>query len=278
MDNLFGEFGWMIVPLAMSMVLATMQGYLGLHIVRRKVIFVDLALAQVAALGTVVAVYFGLGHGHEEEGIVSYAASLLFTFLGAALFAITRARKERVPQEAFIGIVYAVASGAAILLLAKTGGEAEHLKSMLVGNILLVSWHDVLKTAILFSAIGFLHWLWRKPFFMLSDDPEGAYASGLRVRLWDFLFYSTFGIVITSAVAVAGVLLVFCYLVVPAVCAVLLSDRTRPQLFIAWLVGVLASALGMYLSYSGDLPTGPSIVVSLGALLLLSILISRLKP
>ncbi|MBI2891349.1 MAG: metal ABC transporter permease [Nitrospirae bacterium] len=258
---------WLWAPLTLCLVMTGLLGYLGLHIIRRKVIFVDLALAQIAALGTIYAVYLGYDLEKPEDAAFVYAFSLGATFLGAALFSLARMRRERIPQEAFIGIVYAASSGVAILLLSRSTGEGEHLKSMLVGNILLVTWPQVLKTAAVYAGVGALHWIWRRPFFLLSEDPQGAEARGMRIRLWDFVFYATFGVVITTAVSKAGVLLVFCYLVVPAVCAMLISERLGAQLGLAWLVGLLCSAAGMFLSYHGDFPTGPSVVAAFAALL-----------
>jgi zinc/manganese transport system permease protein len=258
----------MLPPLVMCLVLTGIHGYLGIHVLSRKVIFVDLALAQIAAFGTAVALVLGWDPVHDAT--VVYLFSLGFTFLGAAVFAITRMRHERVPQEAFIGITYATGSALAILLLARTPGESEHIKEMLVGNILLVTWPQILKTAVLYGAIGVFHWAFRKPFLEISLDPEGAVARGRRIPLWDFAFYASFGFVITSSVRVAGVLLVFSYLVVPAVISFMFQDRTAPRIAAAWAIGTLGSAAGMVLSYYGDLPTGPSVVGCFAAILVLA--------
>jgi zinc/manganese transport system permease protein len=265
-----GELRWMLPPLVMCLVLTGIHGYLGIHVLSRKVIFVDLALAQIAALGTAYGYMLGYDPRRPGDGVIVYLFSLGFTFLGAGVFALTRMRHEKVPQEAFIGIVYATASALAILLLAKLPGESEHIKEMLVGNILLVTWPDIGKTALVYSAIGLFHYLYRRPFLEISLDPEGALARGTRVRLWDFLFYASFGFVITSSVAVAGVLLVFSYLVVPAVIAFMFSERVGRRIALAWVVGTLCSALGMLLSYYGDLPTAPSVVACFAALLALA--------
>jgi zinc/manganese transport system permease protein len=207
MTSVLSELRWMLPPLAMCLVLTGIHGYLGIHVLSRKVIFVDLALAQIAALGSTYA--FLLGYDPRTDSGTVYLFSLGFTFIGAAVFSLTRMRHDKVPQEAFIGIVYATASATSLLLLAKASGEAEHIKEMLVGNILLVTWPTIIKTAIIYAVIGAFHWIFRKPFFEISADPEAALARGRRVRLWDFFFYASFGLVITSSVAVAGVLLVF---------------------------------------------------------------------
>ena len=205
----------------------------------------------------------------DPHGGWSYWISLGFTFLGAAIFAVARTRRGHIPQEAFIGIAYAVASAMAILLMSKATGETEHLKDMLVGNILAVSWAEVRRTALLYGVVGLFHYMFRKNFLLISMNHEKAESLGINVRLWDFLFYASFGFVVTSSVAIAGVLLVFCYLIVPSVGAMLFADRIGPRLAIGWTMGTLVSALGCYLSVLLDTPTGATIVVTFGAVLLL---------
>src|SRR6202049_1532916 len=205
-------FRFLLWPFVASLILTGIHAYLGVHVVERGVIFVDLALAQIAALGATVAILIGM----DPHGGGAYWLSLAFPFVGAAIFAFARTRRGHIPQEAFIGIAYAVASAAAILAMSKATGETEHLKDMLVGNILAVSWPEVTKTAILYGAVGLFHYFFRRKFLLISMDPHGAEAEGISVRLWDFLFYASFGFVVTSSVAIAGVLLVFCYLIVPS--------------------------------------------------------------
>jgi zinc/manganese transport system permease protein len=247
-----------------SLILTGIHAYLGVHVVERGVIFVDLALAQIAALGATVAIVVGI----NPHGRGSYWISLGFTFLGAAIFALARSRRGHIPQEAFIGIAYAVASATAILLMSKATGETEHLKDMLVGNILAVSWSEVKVTALLYGAVGIFHYVFRKKFLLISMNHDKAEQAGLNVRFWDFLFYASFGFVVTSSVAIAGVLLVFCYLIVPSVGAMLFADRIGSRLAIGWTMGTLVSALGVYLSAQIDLPTGATIVVTFGGVLI----------
>ncbi|MFQ5724232.1 MAG: metal ABC transporter permease, partial [Terriglobia bacterium] len=204
---------FLAAPFAASLILTGIHAYLGVHVVERGVIFVDLSLAQIAALGAVIAVVLGM----DPHGGGAYWTSLGFTFLGAVIFAVARPRRGHIPQEAFIGIVYAVASAASILAMSKAVGQTEHLKDMLVGSILAVSWQEVGRTALLYGAIGAFHYLFRRNFLLISLHPKAAAAQGLSIRFWDFLFYASFGFVVTSSVAIAGVLLVFCYLIVPSV-------------------------------------------------------------
>jgi zinc/manganese transport system permease protein len=256
---------FLIAPFLASLILTGIHAYLGVHVVERGVIFVDLALAQIAALGATIAILMGM----DVHSGAAYWVSLAFTFLGAGIFAVARTRKGHIPQEAFIGIAYAVASGAAILTMSKATGETEHLKDMLVGNILAVSYREVIKTSILYGAIGLFHYIFRKRFLLISTNPEEAERQGVNIKLWDFLFYASFGFVVTSSVAIAGVLLVFCYLVVPSVGAMLFSDKIGRRLAIGWTMGTVVSALGVYLSVLLDLPTGAAIVCTFGMVLVI---------
>src|SRR5215831_5421467 len=258
-----GTLAFLLAPFVASLILTGIHAYLGVHVVERGVIFVDLSLAQIAALGTTIAVLYGI----EPHSPTAYVVSLIFTFIGAAVFSTIRSRRARIPQEAIIGICYAVASAAAILAMSKSAEQTEHLKEMLVGNILTVSWFEVGKTAALYGAIGLFHYIFRRNFLLISMDPEEAERRGISTRFWDFLFYASFGFVVTSSVAIAGVLLVFCYLIVPSVGAMLYADRIGSRLAIGWTMGTLVSALGCYCSVFFDTPTGATIVCTFGAVL-----------
>jgi len=259
---------FLAAPFAASLILTGIHAYLGVHVVERGVIFVDLSLAQIAVLGATIALIVESGLPGEHSPLV-YWMSLGFTFIGAAIFAVVRTRQSRIPQEAIIGISYAVASAASILAMSKAPSESEHLRHMLVGNILAVSWAHVLRTAALYAAIGAFHYVFRRQFLAISIDHGRSEQSGLNARWWDFLFYASFGVVVTSSVAIAGVLLVFCYLIVPAVAAMLYAERIGPRLAIGWTMGTIVSALGVYLSLKLDLPTGAAIVCTFGFALLL---------
>ena len=249
-----------------SLILTGIHSYLGVHVVERGVIFVDLSLAQIAALGGTV----GYLAGFEMHSDGSYAFSLAFTLLGAAIFAFTKTHKKtRIPQEAIIGIAYAVSAACAVLVMSKATRETEHLKEMLVGNILAVSWYEIAKTAVMYSLVGLFHFVFRRRFLLISMDEPEAERQGVNIRFWDFLFYMSFGFVVTSSVAIAGVLLVFCFLIVPSVAAMLFSERLGVRLAIGWTMGAVVSAGGVALSFVLDLPTGATIVATFGAALLL---------
>jgi zinc/manganese transport system permease protein len=259
---------FLLAPFVASLVIAGIHAYLGVHVVERGVIFVDLSLAQIAAFGSTIAILLPWSGGDPHSGAV-YWISLAFTIIGAALFATIRSRHARIPQEAIIGISYAVASAATILALSKSSSEGEHLKDMLVGNLLSVSWPEVWTTAILYVFIGAFHFIFRKRFLAISMNAEQAEASGVSIRLWDFLFYASFGLVVTRSVSLAGVLLVFCYLIVPSVAAMLYARNIGPRLAIGWTMGTIVSALGVWLSLQLDMPTGATIVCTFGVVLIL---------
>jgi len=246
-----------------TLVIVGIHTYLGLHVVERGVIFVDLSLAQIASLGAAIAVW----QGYEPQDPAVYWLSLGFTLIGALIFATIKGHAARIPQEAIIGIAYAVASAAVILALSKATGEAEHLRDMLVGNILSVQWPDVWLTGAIYLVIGAFHYLYRTRFLEISMDSGAVAARGVSVRFWDFLFYASFGFVVTRSVAIAGVLLVFCYLIVPSVAGMLFASRIGPRLAIGWVMGTVVSMLGMYFSVLFDLPTGAAIVCTFGIVL-----------
>lgn len=255
-------------PLLALILLPGLLVYFGLHVVERGIIFVDLALAQIAALGICVAIALGAHPGHDA---LPYVLSVVFTLLGAGLFAWTRFNHPRVPQESIIGIIYVVSAAAATLVLSHSAEGDEALKSLLVGNVLLVTKKEVLFTFGLFAVIGIVHVLLRQKFLMVTFHEDQAKAKGIALRLWDFLFYATFGLTVVSFVQITGVYLVFSYLIVPAVCGALLSADIRTRLIIGWTVALIAGVSGLLLSVkleTFDLPTGPTIVCCFGVLLI----------
>ena len=255
------EFLW--VPFLACLVLTGIHVYLGLHVLARGVIFVDLALAQVAALGITVA--FLAGHPIQSDAAYWYA--LAFTVGGALLFSVSRMRRAPIPQEAIIGIVYAVSAAAAVLVVDRAPQGSEHIKQLLVGSILTVTPKEVGALAILYAVVGAIHWAVRRPVLQISFDPEAALREERWVRWWDFLFYASFGFVVTSSVRIAGVLLVFSYLIVPAAAGALLTSSVAGRLLLGWFFGFLVSVVGLTASYLWDLPTGAAVVTTFGAFL-----------
>jgi zinc/manganese transport system permease protein len=254
----------MWVPFLMCLVLTGIHAYLGFHVIAREVVFVDIALAQIAALGATAAFLFGF----ELASWQSYAFALIATVAGALVLALTRSPERRVSQEAVIGVVYAVSSAGAVLLADRSPHGAEHLRGMLVGSILSVRGSEVVEVGLLYASIGLFHWLCRRPFFLISANPAQAYREGWRVRWWDFLFYASFGLVVTSSVRIAGVLLVFSYLIVPALAGILLGGSVATRLLVGWALGTLVSVIAMVASAVLDLPTGATVVCAFGIALL----------
>ena len=253
---------FLLFPFLAAVVLVGMHTWLGLQVLRRGVVFADLALAQLSALGATAAV----AAGHPPGGYAGFGYALLLTGLGAVLLTCARRAAAWVGQEAVIGILYVVATALTVLVVDRSPQGAEHVKRMLVGDILTAGAPDVLKLALLYGAVGLLHAAFRRP---LLAAAAGDAAPGRRGGvLWDLVFYGSFGLVVTSSVALAGVLLVFAVLIVPAVIGTLFSRHTGRALGIGWAAGVLASLLGFAASAILDLPTGAAVVVAFGGVLL----------
>src|ERR1041385_5667566 len=258
-------FDIMFWPIVACVLLPWLLVYLGLHVVQRGIIFIDIAMAQMASLGICLALLLHM----DLQSPKTFAIGLGFTLVGAAVFSVTGKRTSQIPQEAVIGISYVVAAAAAVLLLSRAAEGDEEIKNMLVGNILLVTSREVWERFALFAAVGVFHFAFRKNFLLVSFKRDGAYQQGLRVRWWDFLFYAVFGLVVTSFVRIAGVLLVFTYLIVPAVCGINLARGIGNRLLIGWGIALLGGVAGLFLSYWWDLPSGAAIVCTFGALLIL---------
>ena len=263
MELVFEVLFW---PFVACLVLTGIHTYLGLHVVSRGVIFVDLSLAQIAAMGATFAFLLG----YPPDSNKAYFYSLVFASVGAAIFSISRLKEQQIPQEAIIGVTFAVASATSILIADRAPQGAEFVEAMLTGALLWTPRAKILQTAALYAVVGVFHWYFRDRFLTISLDPERAEAEGWNVRWWDFLFYVSFGFVITSSVAIAGVLLVFSFLVIPSVIAMMFSRSISGRLAIGWVSGTLVSMVGLALSYLYDFPSGPAVVCTFGLALILA--------
>lgn len=252
---------FLLAPFAMCLLLAGIHCYLGIHVLARGVVFIDLSLAQVASFGATMALLWD----PEHESPMGYFIALGATFIAAALFALARRFEKKIPQEALIGITYAFASAAVVLVIDKLAHGAEHLKEALVGQILWVTWPDVLKTLAIYCAVGLIHWKFREKFLRHSFE------NGQNHWFWDFLFYALFGVVITSSTSIAGVLLVFSFLIVPAVLSSMFATSIEKRLLFGWILGTLVSLCGMVISYNYDLPVGAVLVILLTSLPILTV-------
>ncbi len=257
---------FMAAPFAACLVLVGLHAYFGIHVIERRVLFVDLAVAQFAALGAVI----GFAFGHHPGELGSTLSSLAFAVVAAAIFSLTRVRAEKLPQEAIIGITFVVASAVTILVADRAPEGAEHIKETLSGSLLWVTWPVVIKVLVIYALLGCFHWLLRDRFMLISTDPDEAYRRGWNVRWWDFLFYLSFGVMITFSVEIGGILMVFAFLVIPACIAILLHASMRTRMIVGWIAGIAGSAVGLVGSYYLDVPTGPAVVVVLGLMLIAS--------
>jgi len=267
-------FSYPFVQMALlaALVLAGIHSYLGFHVVSRGVIFVDISMAQAAAFGSVL----GLTLGWNQHSWPTYFVSLFFTLAAAALISVSRVRDNRIPQEAFIGIIYAGFTTLLMLLLAKHAGGSEELEEVLAGSLLTIRIHDLISTALLYAGIGAFHWLLRARFFRISQDRASVVQDGWKVGWWDFLFYASFGLVVTSSVHVAGIMLVFSFLVIPPVIALLFTRKQSLRLVFGWSVAFAGSVAGIMISVGMNFPAGPSIVASLIVFLLIGVAIRYL--
>lgn len=245
-------------PVVLAILLVGIHAYLGLHVIEREVIFVDIGLSQVAALGGALCLLF-VG---EEETVWRIPGALLLCLAAAVVLSLFRKYEKKVSQEVIIGVTYALASGALILVMDRIPHGSEHLKSALIGNILFVTWSQVFVTALVYAVVGLVHFLFRKHFWENSRGTKPSFA-------WDFLFYFLFGIVITFSTHHAGVLVVFAILVTPAALAIRLVRGNARRLLTAWGLGVVGVLAAFYLSYVLDFPVGAGIVTTLAASFLL---------
>jgi zinc/manganese transport system permease protein len=254
------HYSFMLPALIFCLILAGIHTYFGYHIVERGVIFVDLSLSQIAALGASVAILFGWG---EESPVLSFFISLCFTLAGSVLFAFLRKSQKTAPMEALIGITYAGAIAISLLVLEKSATGTEHIKVMLVGTILTVSWQDVIQMGLLVFVIGVIHFFLRRKLFLISECPENAEKQGLKIWWWDIIFYATFGIIVTYSVKIAGVLLVFSLLIIPAISAMISTKGTTRRVIFGWIFGLAGCIAGLEVSMRFDSAAGPSIIATL---------------
>ena len=247
-------------PICLCIILVGICGYVGVHVIMREVIFIDIALAQIAALG----VSFGIFLGMELDNPYTFVISMAFTLLAAFLLSGTRQLSRLVPQETFIGILYATGAAAVVLAGDRLPHGSEQVHDLMVGHLLWVSWSEVLTYFVIYLILGIIYFLLHKNLLKFSILKKENNNSAKHAMLWDFIFYALLGILVTFAVRVAGVLLVFGFLIVPAMIGALLAKSFFARMTIGWISGVLMSLIGSYLSYGLDFPTGGMVVVTLG--------------
>ena len=265
---------FLLPPLVACVTVLGLLGYLGMHVLKREIIFIDIALAQIAAVGATFAhVYLGT----DESSFWAYLCAFGFTLLASLFFSQIHKRITQITNEAIIGVTYAIAAAAAIFILAMSAGGDVHMEHMLTGSILWAQWTDIGTIAILFGGVGLFHFLFRKQFIRLSESCGAGAASGSRAVWWDFLFYLSMGLVITFSVKIAGVLVIFAFLIIPATFSALFAESWGRRLLILWIVGVVSVIFGLLLSYFLDFSTGPAVISILGLALVVAAIIRRFR-
>ena len=261
------------LPFLACMMMGAILGYCGIHVLKREVIFIDIALAQIAAVGSIVA---HLAFDAEEGTLLAYIFSFGCVLSIAAFYALVRSRIVQISIEAVIGISYAIAAASALFLIGVAPGHT-HMDEMLSGSLLWIGLPEIIASLIVFCAIGFCLYVFRKPLLRISEDYHGALSRGVKVVWWDFLFYALVGVVITVSVRIAGVVVVFAFLIIPATTSALFSSRWGIRMLIAWSVAVAASIGGLLFGYYLDFSLGPVIALFMGAVLTIGVLLSRLR-
>ena len=254
-----------------SLVIGLACSVLGVYVVLRRIVFVGAALAQISSAGIALSLFLS-GLGVSAAGLTEHpvAVSLIVTLLAAMLF--SGGTRRRLPTDAKIGVAYALAAAIGILLIAKaTAGEAHDI--FLSGNILGITRRDTLVLLGVTAPVLLLHLVFYKEFLFVSFDPETARTLGYGVTRWNLLLYFTLGLVIAIAMQFAGVLLVFNFLVLPAVTGLLVARSMWGMFAVAAGAGLLAAAVGFSLSVPFDLPTSPTIIAVSGVLASLAWLI-----
>ncbi len=273
---------FMLAPLMACLLLILINVYFGIHVLKREIIFIDIALAQIAAFGATIAVVIehvmheGHGHEHSEDSWLAYVLALSFITVSSLVFSFLKNKKISIPLEAIIGISYAFATTAAVIILDKAAGGDVHIHDMLVGSILWVSWAQVIKLFVIVAFVGGIHFIFRKKFIQLSDSYQNKENKMNNSFLWDFLFYLTFGVVIIEAVNISGILTVFAFLILPAAFSSMFSKSWTTRIIIGFILGSVVSAFGLYFSWNMDVPVAPLIIIVLGIFLILGAIYKRL--
>ena len=254
------HLNFMVQAFIVSLITGLFLSYLGVHVVGRGIVFVDLALGQISSLGGAFAVFVGYG---------LTTIPLVFTLVGALLISLIDIRDKRLKLEAIIGIFYAFASAATVMLISKTPHGDSDIQEVLFGAILSVNTQELIVTCIVFGALILMHMLFQKKFFELTESYEIGNLEKKRFDIWNFLFYISIGLSIVFAVKISGVIPVFSYLIIPSVCAIMLARTNKAVVLIAMLVSFLGSFIGLNVSFHFDFPAGSSIVAILGCIFIL---------
>ncbi len=279
---MFTALEFMLAPFVICLLLIGINIYFGIHVIKREIIFIDIALAQIAAIGATFASILPFatahnGHHHDERTLTAYLFSIGFTTIAAAMFTILKSRKLPIPLESLIGIAYAIAATGSVILLDKAAGSDVHVKEMVEGSILWVGWSEILELLIVFSIVGLFHYMFRKQFIALTDNYNHSGNKNGHTMLWDFLFYTSFGIVVVHSVEVGGILTIFAFLIIPASISALFTSSWLYRILIGWGLGTIVTVCGLYLSWELDVPSAPTVILALGVFLLLALVVKSTK-
>lgn len=267
-----GALTFLLPPFIACLALIGILGYFGIHVIKRGIIFIDIAMAQIAALGVTFAYVLKI----HPESPWTWVLSLVFVLIASMVFANLKYRRPRICIEAIIGISYAIATTAAVILIDKAAGAEEHIKEMLIGSILWVRWLEIVGAVLLYTAVGLIHYRFRSKLLPISEAYEENHRHLKNIRLWDFLFYATLGLVVMHAVRIGGILVVFAFLIIPATISAMFAQKWLSRIAIGWLAGILGSAIGLYFSWKLDVPSGPVVVLFLGLFLALALIAKNL--
>ncbi|HDZ41326.1 MAG TPA: metal ABC transporter permease [Bacteroidetes bacterium] len=273
------SLNFILFPFLGCILIVLINVYFGIHVIKREIIFIDIALASIAALGSAVGmVLFNVGHeevAHGDHAFWPYLFSLGFISIASLAFTLLRHKTISIPLEAIIGIAYAVATTLTVIILDKGAGGDVHVHDMLVGTILWISGPQLARLAIVVAITGIFHIVFRKKFMNLTESFHNHEPDIKRYKLWDFLFYFSFGLVVVEAVKIAGILTVFAFLILPASLSVLLTGNWTGKLIVGWLAGIAASFAGLLFSLKLDVPSAPVIISLLGLVLILGYILYK---
>jgi zinc/manganese transport system permease protein len=268
-------FIFLIPSFVACLIIIGVLGYLGMHVLKREIIFIDIALAQIAATGAALAHMFAAEHSHDGGKLFERMVALSFTLIAAAFFSFAAKKIAKISQETVIGISYAISAAGTLFFLGLSAGSDVHMEEMFAGSILWAQWDAIILCSSVYAAVGLFHYIFRSNFIALSTNYNKADQSGMNVMLWDFLFYASMGVVITFTVEITGVLLTFAFLIIPATFSALFSDRWGIRLLIAWILGLVVTIIGLFISYSLDFSCGPALVAIMGLALIGAAIIKK---
>jgi len=247
-------------PITMCVLMAGVMSYFGNHILSRGLIFIDIAVAQVAALGTMIGLLLGMAEGSLQVQLVSLA----FTVVVIVVFALTKFERQKIPQEAIIGIIYGLGLGLAMFFAEHIPGGSNYISKTITGNILWVTWKNVATCSSIFIVVALIHMIFGKSFVRISASKDELPYSIAKVRAFELLFYISFSLVIVKAVPIGGIFLVFTLLIAPPTIATYFTSHWGKRFLWSWIIGILGSLAGIYISYTHNLSNGPAIVCLLG--------------